>query len=232
MPSFALVHSPLVGPSTWKWVAETLTARAYRVTVPAGPPADGSFTWETFADSIAAQISQEDHVVLIGHSGAGPLLPQIRARASREPAALIFVDAAVPPESGDAALIPSRFRGQLQAMARGGLLPEWPAWFGPGVMETLIPDPQRRAAVCGDLPQLPLSYFDARVPQPRGWATVRCGYVQLSDTYAAEAAEARRRRWPVRELPGTHLDIVTRPGLITDAITALADQLTGRDRRR
>ena len=219
-----LIHSPLVGPSTWRWVAETLAARGHRVTVPS---AVASLGWEAFANSVAAQIGQERHAVLVGHSGAGPLLPQLRVRADHEPDVLVFVDAGVPPETGDAALMPSEFRPQLQAMARGGLLPKWSTWFGPGAIEKLIPNEERCAAVCNELPQLPLAYFDDRVPVPQGWAAARCGYIQLSEPYAAEAAGARRRGWPIYELPGNHLDIVTRPVAITDAITSIVDQLAG-----
>jgi pimeloyl-ACP methyl ester carboxylesterase len=224
--SFVLVHSPLVGPATWTWVAQVLAGRGHRVTVPAGPPVGRSFTWENFADAMAAQISQEAPGIVVGHSGAGPVLPHIQARSRAKAEALVFVDAGLPPETGDAPLIPDGFRAQLEAITRDGLLPKWSAWFGPGVMEELIPDQERRTAVCGELPRLPLSYFDARVPAVK-LAAAGCGYVLLSEPYAAEATQARSRGWPVRELPGTHLDIVTRPVPIADAIMSLAKQLTG-----
>src|ERR1700739_3019675 len=37
MAAFVLVHSPATGPSTWRWVADELTARGHRVSVPAVP---------------------------------------------------------------------------------------------------------------------------------------------------------------------------------------------------
>jgi hypothetical protein len=219
---FILVHSPLVGPSTWRWVAETLVARGHRVTVPAVAPETASLGWEAFADAVAAQAGQEEHAVLVGHSGAGPLLPQIQARARGELDALVFVDAAVPPAAGETDLVPGWFLAELRAMAPDGLLPPWSEWFGAGVMRELIPDEGRRAAICGELPRLPVSFFASRVQAPSGWATARCGYVLLSEPYAGEAAEAARRGWPVAERPGAHLGIVTRPALITDAILSVS----------
>jgi len=225
MPSFILVPSPVVGPGTWRWVAGTLAARGHRVTVPVVPPAIASLGWEAFADSVAAQAGQEDHAVLVGHSGAGPLLPQIRARARWEPGAFVFVDAAVPPEAGEAELVPGGFLADLEAMADDGLLPAFSDWFGPGVMKELIPDEDKRAIVCGELPRLPVSFFESRVPVPRGWASARCGYVQLSEPYAGEAAVAASRGWPVLQRPGAHLDMVTRPVVVTDAILSVTGRL-------
>jgi ribonuclease BN (tRNA processing enzyme) len=219
-PSFVLVHSPVAGPSTWRWVAEMLAARGHRVMVPVVPGAITSLGWERFADSVAAQTGQEDHAVLVGHSGAGPLLPQIRARARWEPGALIFVDAALPPDAGDAELVPSGFLADLRAMAREGLLPAFSDWFGPDVMKELIPDDEKRAAVCGELPRLPVSFFESRVPAPQEWASAGCGCVQLSQSYADEAAAASRG-WPVLQRPGAHVDTVTRPAVVTDAILSV-----------
>jgi hypothetical protein len=225
VPAFILVPSPVVGPATWRWVAGTLAARGHRVTVPAVSQAITSLGWEAFADSVAEQAGQEDHVVLVGHSGAGPLLPQIQARARWAPGALVFVDAAVPPEAGEAELVPGGLLADLRAMADDGLLPAFSDWFGPGVMKELIPDVERRAIVCGELPRLPVSFFESRVPVPRGWATARCGYVQLSEPYAGEAAVAASRGWPVLQRPGAHLDMVTRPVVVTDAILSVTGRL-------
>lgn len=211
MRAFVLVHSPLVGPATWRWVAETLARRGHRVTVPAASPATG---WEDFADSVAAQIG--NHSVLVGHSGAGPLLPQIAARATAD--ALVFVDAGVPPEVGTADLMPPEMLADLRATASDGVLPPWSDWYGEDVMAELIPDRDRRGIVTAELPRLPLRFFEEPVPVPLGWAATRCGYIQLSEAYAEDAARAAGQGWPVIERQGAHLDIVTRPVEIADAI--------------
>lgn len=71
-------------------------------------------------------------------------------------------------------------------------------------MQNLIQDATLRAQFEADLPRLTNAWFDdvADVPE---WARLRCGYLKLSDGYAAEAASARRLSWPVVEIDGTHL---------------------------
>jgi hypothetical protein len=221
--SFVLVHSPLVGPSTWRWVAQQLEAAGHRVRVPAVPATVAARGWAAFADSVARQATGGD--VLVGHSGAGPLLPQIAERAVRRPTGLVFVDAAVPPGAGAAQLMPDGMLAELRTLATDGVLPKWSDWFGPGVMRELVPDDDKRAVIAAELPMLPLAYFQDPVPMPNGWARVRCGYVLLSEAYAADADEAQARGWPVARQMGAHLDIVTRPKEIADAIESVASRI-------
>jgi pimeloyl-ACP methyl ester carboxylesterase len=70
-----LVHSPLVGRATWDLVAAGLAGRGYRVGVPdltgtvaAGPP------YCSRQAAVIARSAAGGPVILIGHSGAGPLL--------------------------------------------------------------------------------------------------------------------------------------------------------------
>jgi hypothetical protein len=233
MTAFVLVHSPATGPSTWRWVAAELTARGHSVCVPAVPSVR---RWQEFADSVATQVDlvadddqgreRGDHAVLVGHSGAGPLLPQIAARIGGGP--LIFVDADIPPDTGPGGLMPAEMFAELRALAVAGILPSWSEWFGPAAMRELVPDAERRAIIAAELPRLPLSYFEASVPAPVGWAAAGGAYVLLSDeAYGDQAAAAAARGWPVIRLPGGHLDIVTRPEPIAAAIAELATGLVG-----
>lgn len=229
MPYFVLVHSPVTGPSTWRWVAEALSTRGHRVVVPAVPPPIISAV--TFADAVVAQVLGTDDAVragggaglgpgsrpgpgterpvLVGHSGAGPLLPRIAARVPA--AGLVFVDAAVPPTGGNAELMPAAYLEPLRALAADGMLPKWSEWFGPDAMTELVPDAAKRAIIAAELPELPLSYFETTVPVPPGWTAAGGGYVLLSEAYEDAAAEATARGWPVERRLGGHLDLVTRP---------------------
>jgi hypothetical protein len=157
--------------------------------------------------------------VLVGHSGAGPLLPLIGDRLHAS--ALVFVDSDVPPESGEAPLVPPEFLEFLRGLAAGRRLPPWSEWFGPAAMAELIPDEDIRAVVLAEMPALPLSFFEERVPVPAGWTASRCGYVLLSEVYAEQAAKAEASGWPVVRLAGGHLDIVTRPEAVTEAIVSV-----------
>jgi hypothetical protein len=218
MTAFVLVHSPVTGPSTWRWVAAVLVAGGHRVSIPA---VAGVSSWQEFADAVAAQVAHDDHAVLVGHSGAGSVLPQIAARTGAE--RLIFVDADIPSAAGEASLMPAEILATLRAMATDGLLPPWSEWFGPEVMGELVPDAERRSLVTAELPRLPISYYEGRVPAPAGWAGAAGGYVLLSaEAYGDQARAAAARGWPVIELPGGHLDIVTRPEPIAAAITEIA----------
>jgi hypothetical protein len=85
-------------------------------------------------------------------------------------------------------------------------------------MEELIPDDHLRSAVVADMPKLPLSYFEGAIPVPNGWARTSCRYLLLSEAYREEAADATSRGWHVRELLGSHLDILTRPVEIADSL--------------
>ena len=216
------MHSPATGPSTWRWVADELAARGPRVTVPAVPPAATALGWAAFVGAVGALSGGIDNPVLVGHSGAGPLLPRIGTRIRAR--ALVFVDADIPPESGETTLVPDEFLEFLRGLASGGVLPPWSDWFGPESMRELIPDDLARRIVTAELAALPLSYFEAHVPVPAGWTSTRCGYVLLSEAYAEQGARAAASGWPVARLPGAHLDMVTRPAAIADAILSVAGE--------
>lgn len=219
---FVLVHSPLVGPVSWSWVAGELRARGHRVLLPSLKRAGVSGGWEACVSVVLQEAPADEAVVLVGHSGAGPLLPVIADRMGRSPTRVVFVDASVPPSDGVASLVPDQFLGTLGALARDGVLPKWSEWFGAGTMEALVPDGDRREAVLADLPELPLSYFDGRVPMPGQWNNTAGAYVLLSDPYRPDAVEAAARGWPVIELLGAHLDIVMRPAEVAGAVLEVA----------
>jgi pimeloyl-ACP methyl ester carboxylesterase len=73
-----LVHSPLVGPTTWSWVATALSAAGHDAIVPdlrssalTGQPLE-------FVDqAVSSTPSDWSGPLVVGHSGAGFLLPSI-----------------------------------------------------------------------------------------------------------------------------------------------------------
>jgi hypothetical protein len=92
---FLLVHSPLVGPTTWRWVAAALSAAGHGAVVPdlrssavTGRPR--SFVGE----AVSSTPSDWSKPVVVGHSGAGFLLPSIVERLDAVHA--VFVDAGLP----------------------------------------------------------------------------------------------------------------------------------------
>jgi pimeloyl-ACP methyl ester carboxylesterase len=165
-------------------------------------------------------------IVLVGHSGGGLLLPAIAGALGGDVAALVFVDAFLPPAAGEVALTPRAFRDELRALAIDGVLPPWSSWFGPDAMRELVAADRLRTTLEAEMPQLPLSYLEASVPVPGGWDRRRCAYLLLSpDSYGQSARDARALGWPVAEIDGGHLAIATEPLAVTEALLRLVREL-------
>jgi pimeloyl-ACP methyl ester carboxylesterase len=225
--TFVLIHSPLVGPTSWLPVAHELERRGRSAVVPSllGVAEAAEPQWRHVPDAVRIATSdRQRRVILVGHSGAGLLLPVIAEAQDNQVAALIFVDSFLPPRSGRFQLAPPAFMDQLRAMATDGLLPPWSRWFGPDAMRELVPDERLRADFEAELPRLPLAYFEATVPLPDEWPNRRpCAYLLLSPSpYGQSAAGARAHGWPVIEIDGVqHLAIATNPIPVTKALLDL-----------
>jgi hypothetical protein len=184
--------------------------------------------WRHVPDAVRAATSHlQGPIVLVGHSGAGLLLPVIGDALSLEVAGLVFVDSFLPPSAGRLELGPPAFMQQLRALATGRVLAPWWSWFGEDAMRELVPDERLRAALEREMPRLPLSYFEASVPMPEAWDRRPCAYLLLSaEPYGHSAAEARVLGWPVREIHGVqHLATATDPIPVTEALLALERDL-------
>jgi hypothetical protein len=232
-PMLVLLHSPLVGPLTWQPAATSLCAAGYHVAVPSltgvvdtGPPYH-----RKLASRVAETIRQANPtgaVVLIGHSGAGALLPAVAEAAGTPVAAAVFVDAILPhPGASWFDTAPPVLREQLHGLARDGRLPAWHQWFPPDALTELVPEEDLRRRFIAELPRLPLAYFAERAPVVGGWPPARCGYLRLSEAYDGEADEAERHGWLVVREPADHLAMLTRPAAISGLLDRLITALMG-----
>lgn len=222
-PALVFVHSPLVGPLSWQPVADRFIAAGWAATVPdfrsvlgGAPP---------YQPAVARAVARAAEAlpqppVLIGHSGAGPLLPGIAAAMSGPARALIYVDAGLPyPGQSWWQTAPPELTAQLSGLAAGGWLPPWHEWFPSEALATSLPDPQLRARFTGQLGSLPLAFFHeptstASWPGP-------AGYLLLSEVYRAEARAAAELGMPVVEHPSDHLAPVTAPEAVAGALRDL-----------
>jgi hypothetical protein len=224
--TFVLVHSPLVGPSTWELVAGELRARGFRVVVPALPnERAGEPYWRQHAGAVAAQVPDAvASLVLVGHSGACPLLPAIGAAINGQIAAYVFVD-------GDLPLVPTGgSRLDLLRVASPALAEDletlldgcgaFPTWNDEDLRGE-IPDPGLRASVVAEVHPQPRRFWEEQLPRIPGWPDAPCGYLELSAHYGDAGARARREGWAYRHLAGRHFEMLTRPADVADAIVEL-----------
>lgn len=217
---FVLVHSPLVGPATWRWVAQTLTSGGHEVAVP--DLREGAVTGRPQAVITAAlPTTTTDCPVIVGHSGAGFLLPSIAACLESPVRRIIFVDAGIPPCEGRATTS-ADFLDHLRTLAVDGVLPRWSTWWGERVMEMLVPNEARRAAIETEMPEIPLAFYESPITVPVGWCDTPSAFLLLSDAYRRDADTASSLGWRVIERLGTHLDIVNEPEAIARHLVELA----------
>jgi len=116
---------------------------------------DPAEVWQTIR-----QANPTGAVVLIGHSGAGALLPAAAEAAGMPVAAAVFVYAILPhPGASWFDTAPPVLREQLHGLARDGQLPAWHHWFPPDALTELVPEEDLRRRFIAELPRLPLAYF-------------------------------------------------------------------------
>ena len=222
-----LVHSPLVGCATWELVAADLAGRGYRAGVPdltgtvtAGPP------YCLRQAQVIARSASGQPAILIGHSGAGPLLAAAGAILGRV-RGYVFVDAGLPiPGQSWMDTVPADLAARVRGMAdaRGWLAP-WPQWWGEEVLAELIPDPGARRRFAVGCPPLPLAMFgEIHPPAPR-WPDAPAAYLQLSEAYQEQADKARELGWPVMQQLSHHLALLTEPGRVASSLHELIGQL-------
>jgi pimeloyl-ACP methyl ester carboxylesterase len=166
MPAVVLVHSPYLGPASLRPLADALAAGGIesilvdlRVTVSAAPVHQRLIG--AFADAMD-EVELYEPAVLVGHSGAGPLLPAFAAELDELVAGLVYLDAELPtPGRSFRELHPSRF-AQLRASAREGQLPRWSDWFAPNPFAGL--DEALRAEMTDEEPEVAVEFLKEQRP--------------------------------------------------------------------
>ncbi len=223
-PLFVLVHSPLVGPFTWALVADELRQRGHRVLVPElANPTEAPF-WPRHADSVARALEAlpaAEPVLLVGHSGAGPLLPGIARAAALPVGSYVFVDAGLP-ASGESRMGTGGFADYLRDLyGRGERFPNWREED----LRDIVPDPVLRARLITELRPQPLAFWEERLPMLEDWPDAPGAYLQFTSTYDAPAEQARRLGWPYRHLQGDHFHMLVDPTAVADMLLELPRQM-------
>lgn len=228
---YVFIHSPLVGPLTWTRVADEMRGRGLDVLVLTLEETPGSKEpfWKQYAASISrsvADISKDVSVTLVAHSGAGPLLPEVRRSIPNPVQAYVFVDAGLPRDgtsrldlmkSEDPAWA-NDFEKELKS---GGHFPTWS-------MEDLaevIPDEPLRRQMVAELRPRGMEFFKEPIPVFEGWPDAPCIYIQFSAAYENPAVQARGAGWPVYQLQAGHFHMLVDPNAVTDKIIGAVNNI-------
>jgi hypothetical protein len=229
MASFVLAHSPLTGPAAWGGLADTLSAAGHRAVVLDVQEDEEPPYAARYVAAAALQVEREapePPVFLVGHSGAGYLLPQLGAarRSARQPVrGYVFLDAGVPHARSATRIGLVRTEDTdyadalIDLLDRGGTFPDWTDED----LRDLVPDTDRRAALVGSLRPRGRDYFEESLPFPADWPDAPCGYLKYSAAYDNPARVARSRGWPVLERPGGHFAAAADP----QAVAADLDEI-------
>lgn len=223
-----LVHSPFLGPASLRPLADALAERGHpavlldlRPSVVA-PPVHQRLIG-AFADAIG-EAALSGPVVLVGHSGAGPLLPAFADALEEDAAGLVFLDAGLPtPGRSWRETVPAELYTALRARAPEGQLPRWQHWFDHDPLPELVPDKELRSQIAEEAPEVPLEFLKEARPTVE-WAGPT-GYVALSEPYRSDADAAQARGWPVRRLDSHHLAPATDPDPVAEAVLDVLDKM-------
>ena len=231
-PVYVLIHSPLVGGLTWTLVADQLRQRGQRVILPILSDATTSKApfWKQHAASVAqalTQIPRKDAVILVAHSGAGPLLPAIRQGLANRIQAYVFVDAGVP-RAGATRLDLMKSedlewaRQFEESLQRGERFPNWSS----DNLREIVPDDNLRTKLVAEIHPRGLDFFTEPIPVFDGWPDSPCIYIQFSTPYERPAAQARQAGWAFYEFRAGHFHMLVEPKPVTEMIMHAMHEVT------
>ncbi len=224
---FILVHSPLVGPFTWALVADELRRQSVEAVVPVLHDGETSSEpyWQQNAISVARALesaSAHQTLILVGHSGAGLLLPAVRHTSGRPVVAYLFVDAGIPKDGASRLGLMAEESAESAEAFRQALVSDerFPRWSDADLAD-VIPDANWRARMLLELRPRPLRFFAEPIPVFDGWPDAPCGYLKFSPVYEPYAALARKNGWAYRELPAGHFHMLVDPPGVARALLDL-----------
>jgi hypothetical protein len=213
-----LSHLPFLQALGARLRAEQRVECAVDVAMLPRSPADAQVVLAAFRESVSAGSPD----LVLTHSNAG------RFAALAAPGIpVVHVDAALPPEHGDASMAPQGLLDHLADLAdEHGVLPPWTRWWPDDDLALAMPDAQTLAEIRAEEQRMPLAYFRSRLGAPSGWVDRPQAYLAFGNTYAEETAFALRHGWPTTVLDGTlHLHHLVDPDAVADAVLGLAARL-------
>lgn len=223
-PVYVLIHSPLVGGLTWTLVGDQMRQRGQRVVLPllSDSPTSKEPFWKQHAESVAqalTHIPQNDPVVLVAHSGAGPLLPAIRQAIANPIQAYVFVDAGIPRDEATRLDLmksedPEWARQFEESLQRGERFPNWTS----DDLREIIPDENLRKKLVTEIHPRGLDFFTEPIPVFDGWPDAPCIYILFSLPYIRAEVEARQSGWKTYKLDAGHFHMLVDAKTVTELI--------------
>jgi len=231
-PVYVLIHSPLVGEVTWTLVADQLRQLDQNVIVPilSDSSAAREPFWKQHAESVAqalTHIPQNEKLVLVAHSGAGPLLPAIRQNIANPIHAYVFVDAGIPRDGATRLdLMKSEdlewARQFEESLQRGERFPNWSS----DDLREIVPDETLRKQLVAEIHPRGLDFFTEPIPVFDGWPDAPCVYIQFSPPYERPAAQARQSGWATYGLSAGHFHMLVDAKTVTELIVHAMHSVT------
>ena len=229
--TYALIHSPLVGPLTWELVCHEMEKRGIEALVPtlSDHPNSTQPFWQQHAESLAESLirtPQNQSIVLVAHSGAGPLLPIMRRSMSHSIEAYVFVDAGIP-RNNSSRIDLMRSEDQQwteqfhQALLHGERFPIW----NEDDLQEVIPDDALRRRMVAEINPRSLPFFTEPIPVFAGWPDAPCAYIKFSDAYDWDFEQAKQANWLVREVNAGHFHMLVDPLFVTNMIVDTVQEL-------
>jgi pimeloyl-ACP methyl ester carboxylesterase len=227
-PVFVLIHSPLVGPTTWQPVADEMRRGKLDTVVPTLESAEGTNVpyWRQHAEGVIKaleNVPSDRPLILVAHSGGGMLLPAIRQVTGRPVAAYLFVDAMIP-EDMKSRLDLFESKESAARFRQGAKDSYLPTWTNDDLREEIPNDSLRRRFV-NELRPLPLAVYEEPIPVFAGWPDAPCGYLQFTPTYDIGKRRAESSGWAYARMDGGHFHMLADPQAVTTALIKMVDRL-------
>ena len=230
-PVYVLIHSPLVGGLTWSLVAAQMRQQGQKVLLPMlkDVPDSAEPFWQQQAASVAQALSdipENGPLILVAHSGAGPLLPVIRQGTANPVQAYVFVDAGIPRDGATRLDLmkfedpewAKQFEGSLQ---RGERFPTWSSEDLRGI----VPDEKLRKQLVAEIHPRGLDFFTEPIPVFEGWPDAPCVYILFSLPYVRTEIQARQNGWKTHKLEAGHFHMLVDPEAVADIIVRSVNEL-------
>jgi pimeloyl-ACP methyl ester carboxylesterase len=233
-PTIVLVHGAWADSSSWSGVVRRLQREGYTVTVPPNPlrslPGDAAYI-SSFLHTISGP------VVLVGHSYGGAVISNA-AVGNADVKALVYVNAFIPDQGESVQQLAGAQPGSALAADPstvfklvpypGAPAGDFDAYILPALFRTAFANDlgPRTAAVLATT-QRPVTLSALGTPSgPPAWRSIPSwAFVGTLDHVLPPAEQqimATRAGSHITRVKASHLSMVSRPGAVTDVITAAA----------